>query len=146
MISKKHKIERVLLHLKRNRLMALGTVVGGTPWGATVFYAFDRALNLFFYSREDTKHCRNIKKNPRVSVIINHAWKDPDGSIKGLQITGRAQKVLKKDYDRYYRLYKARFRWADEFAADHMLYRITPGEIWYIDEKFFGHFFRVRVI
>lgn len=145
-VSRKKKIRKVLEYLGRNRLMTLGTASGNKPWGATVFYTYDKKLNLLFYSREDTKHCTHIKKNPNVSVVINHDWRYPSGEIKGLQITGRAAKIPKKDYARAYRLYKARFKWADEFAEDHVLFRIKPREIWYIDQKLFGHVFRVRVM
>lgn len=144
-ISKQEKTARVLQRLRRNRLMALGTSSNGNPWGATVFYAYDRALNLFFYSREDARHCKDIEKNHRVSVVINHEWRNPDGTIKGLQMVGRAQKVSKREYRRNFSTYKARFRWADDFTADHVLYRITPREVWYIDQKLFGHFYRVRM-
>ena len=125
--------------------MALGTSYSDRPWAATVFFAYDENFNLLFYSREDTKHCRNITKNQYVSVVINHDWKDGRGHIRGLQMTGRAYKVLGQKYKRYYALYKSRFSWADDFAADHVLYLIKPSTVWYIDEKFFGHFYRVRI-
>ena len=58
---------------------------------------------------------------------------------------GRASRVPRSNYPRYYRMYKSRFSWADDFAADHVLFVVKPIEIWYIDEKLFGHFYRVRI-
>ncbi len=145
-IPKKEITRSVLAYLGKNRLMTLGTSMNNKPWAATVFYAFDKKANLIFYSRPGTKHCRHIKQNPYVSMVINHNWRNTDGTIKGLQITGRASKVLQRDYRRIYALYKKRFKWADEFAPDHVLYLIKPKEIWYIDQKLFGHFNRVRAI
>jgi len=145
-ISQQQKIKKVVEYLGRNRLMTLGTAERNKPWLATLFYAYDKKLNLYFYSREDTRHCQYLKKNPSVSVAINHDWRNPDGTIKGLQIAGRARKIPQKNYQRCYALYKSRFRWADEFAEDHKLYVIKPLEIWYIDEKLFGHFYRVRML
>ena len=144
-ISKQKMTARALAYLKRNRLMTLATSSRNTPWAATVFYAYDAHCNIYFYSREDTKHCRQIAKNPSVGMVINHDWQQRDGSIRGMQIVGRAAKVPRKEYAHSYAHYRTRFPWADEFAADHILYRVTPREIWYIDEKLFGHFERVKV-
>ena len=145
-IPKKEKLVRVREYLKRNRLMTLGTSLNNKPWAATVFFAYDRNVNLIFYSREDTRHCEYIKKNPYVSVVVNHDWKERDGRVKGLQMTGRASKISKKDYRHYYALYRSRFRWADAFASDHTLYVVKPIEVWHINQKLFGHFNRVRII
>ncbi len=145
-ISKKRKIAKVLEYLGRNRLMALGTSLRDKPWAATVFFAYDKKLRLLFFSRPDTRHCRNIAKNSHVSVVVNHAWKGKGGFIRGLQMTGRTSRVSGKEHERLYALYKARFKWADDFAQDHVLYIIEPKEVWYIDEKLFGNFFRVRVL
>lgn len=136
---------RIFSFVEKNRLMTLATARGGKPWVATVFFVYDRALSLFFYSRPDTIHCRAIKKNPFVAVAINHDWKDKEGNIRGLQITGRARRVTAREYRGAYTRYRGRFSWADDFQKNHVLYRITPKEIWYIDEKLFGHFYRVRV-
>lgn len=145
-LSKREKIARVREYLKQNRLITLGTSTGNKPWAATVFFAYDKNLNLIFYSREDTRHCQHIKRNPYVSVAINQDWKEKRGFIKGLQITGRASKIAKAQYNRYYAIYKSRFKWADKFASDHILYLVKPLEIWYINQKLFGHFNRVRII
>ena len=142
-VSKRAIIKKIFEYLGKNRLMTLGTATNNKPWATTVFYAFDKKFNLIFYSRSDTKHCQHIKINPYVAVVINHHWRDADGTIKGLQITGRASKVSTRDYPRIYALYKKRFKWAEDFASDHIFYLIKPIEIWYIDQKLFGHFNRV---
>lgn len=145
-ISKKVMIEKVLEYMEANRLMSLGTSLKDKPWLATVFYVSDEKMNIFFYSREDTRHCVNIAKNTNVSVVINHTWKYPDGKEKAIQLAGKASKVSKSDYARCYKMYKKLFTRADEFKSDHILYVIKPTEVWYLDEKLFGHFNRVRAI
>ena len=145
-VSKKVKIKKVLKYMKDNRLMSLGTSLKDKPWLATVFYASDEKMNILLYSREDTRHCVNIAKNPNVSVVINHTWKYSNGQLKAIQLAGKASRVSKVDYLDFYRIYKTRFKWADEFKSDHILYVIKPTEVWYLDEKLFGHFNRVRVI
>jgi len=144
-LTRNQRIAKVLEYLSENRLMTLGTCLENKPWGATVFYAYDKKLNLLFYSRLDTKHCQHIAKNPNVSVVINHNWKYLDGKIRGLQIVGKVKKVSKKDYPILFDIFRKRFKWADKFIKDHILYLIKPSEIWYLDEKLFGHFYRVKI-
>jgi uncharacterized protein YhbP (UPF0306 family) len=134
----------VLDYLKLNRLMTLSTVSGTRPWSATVFFAYDTKANIFFYSRPDTKHSTHILKNPYVAIVINHDA-GTKGRVKGMQIVGRAKLVPRKDLKKSYALYRKRFPWADEYAADHRLYVVRPSEIHYVDHKHFGHFFRVKM-
>ena len=143
--NKKQLFKRVLRYLSRNRLMALGTARNNKPWLATVFFAYDQNCNILFYSREDTRHCQYIAKNPHVSIAINEDH-GTAGFIKGLQTAGKASKVRQRDYKKYYAIYKKRFPWADTFASDHILYIIKSTELHLIDQKFFGHFFRVRIL
>ncbi|TAN57328.1 hypothetical protein EPN15_04745 [Patescibacteria group bacterium] len=137
-------IKSALKYLKTNRLMALGTSFKDRPWSATVFFAFDNDFNILFFSREDTRHCQNIKKNKYVSIAINQDWGKP-GLVKGLQMTGIASKVPAKQQKKYFLIYSERFPWAEEFP-DHSLYIIKPAEIHYIDQEFFGHFYRVKIL
>lgn len=131
--------------LKENRLLSLATSNNDLPRCATVFYAYDSNFNLYFSSREDTRHCLDIAVNRNVAVVINHAWKGRGGKIRGLQLMGRAQKVPRKNYLSAFARYTKRFAWAKDFAHDHTLYVVKPSEIWYIDQALFGHFFRVRI-
>ena len=137
-------IQKVLKYFKGNKLMTIGTSFKDRPWSATVFFAFDEKFNILFFSREDTRHCENIKNNKFVSVAINQDWGKP-GLVKGLQMAGRASKVSRDKYKSLYLIYRSRYPWADEFP-DHALYTIKPTEIHYIDQEFFGHFYRVKIL
>ncbi|MBI2623781.1 MAG: pyridoxamine 5'-phosphate oxidase family protein [Candidatus Liptonbacteria bacterium] len=134
----------IIKFLSKNRLMSLATSLRNKTWAATVFFAYDANCNLFFFSNPRTKHCKDIARNPHVAVTFNQYTGKPN-SIKGLQIIGRASKVPRKNLAGAYARYRARYRWADKFASDHALYVIRPAKIHYIDQKLFGHFFRVRV-
>ena len=134
------------VYLSQNRLMTLAVVREKKPWTATVFFAYDAKLRFYFFSRPNTRHCTAIEKNPFVAVAINQMWRGKKKGIKGVQFAGRASRVSKAAYARAYALYRKRFAWAEEFKHDHILYKIVPGEIHYIDEEFFGHFFRVRIL
>ena len=133
-----------LKYLASNRLMTLATSVKDKPWAATVFFAYDDKFNIYFFSRENTKHCQNIKINPNVAVAVNQDW-GKAGLIKGFQMSGKASKVPKNKYAASYALYRKRFAWADNFS-DHMLYWIKPTEVYHINQKVFKHFFRERII
>jgi uncharacterized protein YhbP (UPF0306 family) len=135
----------ILKFLSKNRLMSLATVAGNKPWAATAFFAYDKNCNILFYSREDTKHCRDIAKNQNVAVTFNQ-WNGTPNSIKGLQIVGRASKIpiSSSSFSSLYSIYRTRYPWAEKFKSDHTLYVIRPKEIYYIDQALFGHFFRVR--
>ena len=138
-------LTRARAFLKRNRLMTLGTCRGGRPWGATLFYAPRLDFSLLFFSRPDSRHGRDIAENPRVSVVVNQLPLEKKRTIRGLQIVGHARKVPKRQYTLAYGLYRKHFPWADGFAKDHVLYDVIPKEVWYIDQKLFGHHFRVRI-
>ena len=143
-LSKTKLKKAVLQYLGGNKLCALATCWKDRSWSATVFFAYDNNLNLLFFSREDTRHCLNIAKNSIVSVAINQDCGSPD-MIKGLQFVGQVKKVATKDLKKYYKIYRTRYAWADKFS-DHTLYISKPLEIHYIDQKLFGHFYRVRVM
>ncbi|MCC5793867.1 MAG: pyridoxamine 5'-phosphate oxidase family protein [Chromatiales bacterium] len=67
--------------------MALGTTSPGASWVATVFYASDERLRLFFVSDPRTRHGRDLEAEPRASAAINadvSTWDD----VRGLQLTG----------------------------------------------------------
>ena len=70
--------------------MTLATVGDAGPWAATVFYASDRDLNLYFVSDHRTRHGSDLTTCDRVAGAINPdcgAWAD----VKGLQIEGRVE-------------------------------------------------------
>jgi uncharacterized protein YhbP (UPF0306 family) len=76
--------------LEAHTTATLATVGADGPWAATVFFASDAALNLYFVSDHRTRHGRDIAVRPRVAVAINadcRAWAE----IRGLQVTGRVE-------------------------------------------------------
>lgn len=67
--------------------MALGTHSAAGSWVATVFYASDEQLRLFFVSDPRTRHGRDLAAEPQASAAINadvSTWDD----VRGLQLTG----------------------------------------------------------
>ena len=69
---------------------SLATSRDGRPWVATVFYAHDARLNLYFVSDGRTRHGQDMAASERVAAAIN-----PDcgtwGEVRGLQMEGRVR-------------------------------------------------------
>lgn len=86
------EIEELIEEILRDtRELVLGTVNGNTPWLSTLVFGHDENFNLYWMSKEDTRHSQEIAKNSKVSAVVN---KQPSGeNAKGLQIEGNAYKL-----------------------------------------------------
>lgn len=134
----KDELKKIILeYLSQNKLMSLATCLGNKPWAATVFYAYDLDLNIYFISRADTKKIQNLSKNPNVSVVINE-YQPKKGTVKGIQLEGSAKVLSKAENRESLDLYRKRFSWADDYLGDHELFKITPNFIRYLDDELFG--------
>lgn len=119
-------------YLKKARMMQVASVIGDQPWNCTVYYASDENLNLYWISKADTRHSKEILKNPKVGVAI--PVKFDDLTVIGLSIEGDASLV--EDIDeikRVIRFYTDKFNrgedWHKDFIAGkniHKLYKIKP--------------------
>ena len=127
--------------------LTLATVNNGAPWAASVFYASDAGLNIFFVSDQRTRHAGDMLANPAVALAINadvDSWND----VRGLQIEGEAAIVTGAERARALAVYLAKFvsvkalfetpRSADEQTIAQRLqntdfWRVTPRFIRLID-------------
>ena len=82
----------VLDFLATKKLMVLATN-GEHPWIATVFYSFDKDLNLYFISTPTTIHGRQMKKNNKVAAAITDSHQKPSDVKIGLQIFGYVEEI-----------------------------------------------------
>ncbi len=82
----------VLDFLTTKKLMILATN-GNHPWVASVFYSFDKDLNLYFISSPSTIHGKHIEKNKKVAAAIVDTNQKPSDVKRGLQIYGTVEKV-----------------------------------------------------
>lgn len=83
---------RAAIHdmLAAHNTVSLATSRDDRPWAATVFYASDAALNLYFVSDSRTRHGLDIEANNLVAGAINpdcSTWSE----VKGLQLEGRVR-------------------------------------------------------
>mgnify|MGYP000022018806 FL=1 len=82
-------LPRIRELLAAHSTITLATAADGRSWAATVFYASDAELNLYFVSDLKTRHGREMHHDAHVTGAINHdvaTW----GEVIGLQIEGRA--------------------------------------------------------
>jgi uncharacterized protein YhbP (UPF0306 family) len=76
--------------LDAHNTVSLATARDDRPWVATVFYASDPDLNLYFVSDGCTRHGRDLEASGRVAAAINPdcgTWND----VRGLQLEGRVR-------------------------------------------------------
>ncbi len=99
----------------------------GAPAAASLFFAYDENLRLYFLSAEHTQHVQNLLREPRVAVTIAppaQHWQE----IRGLQLRGAAHMLTDAAAEARARtLYAARFPFVGTFG--HMLAQMRWFEI-----------------
>lgn len=146
--------ESIRQMLAEHNTISLATCRDGEPWAASLFYANDRQLGLFFVSDYRTRHARDIEACGDVMATVNadcRSWSE----VKGLQIKGRVSAVQGLDRVNALRVYLAKFAdvkalfeapksndeqtIAERLKAANM-YRLEPRWIRLIDNsKWFGY-------
>ena len=136
-------LERIL---NDNVLFALATSSPrGAPHINTAYFAFSDALEIFFLSHPDSRHCRNLARNARAAAAVyssRQRWDRPDC---GLQLFGRCGPAggrtvaLARDvYARRFPHYGEWVRRAPDSAAAYALYRFVPSLVKVFDERELG--------
>jgi uncharacterized protein len=130
--------------LRKHTTLTLATIDREAwPQAASVFYASDDALQLYWVSDEKSRHAQNLERVSRIAATIHHEtwdWRD----IHGVQIEGPARRVIDPDeIDRAWALFRDKFPFASEFTdqiARSTFYVLKPQWIRLIDNsKYFGH-------
>ncbi len=72
--------------------LSLATCAGRQPWVCEVHFAYDEDLNLYFMSKPDCRHSREIALNPNVAgnIVTQHA---ADEKPRGVYFEGIAQEL-----------------------------------------------------
>lgn len=127
--------------LTNHKLMAVATF-GDFPWIATVYYTFDRDLNLYFLSSPTTLHVKQILQNPNVSVAIAGSHQSIQKPKRGLQISGIAEQIFGIDkIKRALQLWKSNLGVVDSKltyrAVKSSMFRITPKRVKLFDQELF---------
>jgi len=94
-------------YLAGHHVMTLATQGDDGPWAAAVFYAND-GDRLLFLSSPNSRHCRNLAKDPRCSATIHENY-DDWRQIKGIQLEGHVTEPRGEEQHRARRLYSQKF-------------------------------------
>jgi uncharacterized protein YhbP (UPF0306 family) len=142
-------VSRIRAYLEQRTTLSLATSGSSGVWAASMFFASDEDLSLYFVSDSKTRHCQDLTSNPDVVVTINEDVKDW-AAIEGLQITARAAVVDEKDRPAVQELFLTKFPAVralfdapksddEQEIADRLggsrFYRIVPNWIRFIDNS-----------
>jgi uncharacterized protein YhbP (UPF0306 family) len=78
--------------LESHNTLTLATCADGRPWAASLFFASDAKLNLYFVSDYRTRHARDLAAGSAAVATVNTdagRWTE----VKGLQIQGEVSVV-----------------------------------------------------
>ncbi len=103
-------VERIRAFLAAHSTLTLATVDdAGQAQAAALFYAAADDLNLYLLSSPNSRHSRNLRREPRVAATIQ-AGGQPWQQIRGLQIEGTLRPVEGvQETAKAARIYAARF-------------------------------------
>jgi len=153
--SKEELKKLILDYLSQNKRMSLSTCKDGVPWAATVMYAYDSDLNIYFVSKISTRKAQNILANSKVAATINEIT-GGIGKIRGIQLEGECAMVSRLEAVRVYGLFLKKYFWLRDYipsarqmfskAISDRLFKITPKKIYYLDDERFGREGREELI
>ena len=139
----RQRIENIL---DENRVLTLATLrPDGWPQATTVGYAHS-GLDIFFLCGRDSQKTRNLGRDDRVSLTVDHDTPDIM-KIRGLSMAGHARRVTDPgEAQRIIALLSERYPEQEGLPlsmptpGDVHIYRITPIVISILDySKGFGH-------
>lgn len=121
-------------------MMHLGTSHGSNPWVTTVYFASDTELNLYFLSRKNRRHSREIANNPHVAgaIVLPHNYGD---KVRGMQFEGIAQELKEQEAVQGRTVYTQKFWIVEDRALNQQegvdsqgVFRVKPEKYILFDE------------
>lgn len=143
--------EQALSLLSQVRVMTLATAGPEGPWASTLAFAFDRSLNLYFVSRKECRHIREIERSDQVAAALHEEQPVEEQSerydpkrARGLQIRGSAAILADGEREPALECYIARFPEAESAVRTRVcergsacIVRIRPSEVRLTDREQF---------
>ena len=131
-------VEKVIREYLPNVIhMSLGTSINNKPWICEVHFVYDDDLNLYWRSKQSTRHSEEIAQNPNVAgnIVEQHG---PSTKPRGLYFEGTAAMLSGIDENSpEYKLFADRFGLSPEILQDaaqengHKFYKVTVSD-WYV--------------
>ncbi len=119
--------------------MTLATVSPeGEPHAAAVYFAYDEAINLYYFSDVSSQHSLDASQDPQAAVAI-HAEAAEWQEIRGMQMRGSIWAVeSKQEWQAAWQVYREKFPFVDgleEVIAANQLYVFKPNWIRLVDNR-----------
>jgi uncharacterized protein YhbP (UPF0306 family) len=126
--------------LQKGYLMSLATVDDGGVWVADVIYVFDENLNLYWMSKDSTRHSKAISLNPGVAGTVTVSGQGEHNL--GIQFSGTAEKLEETRFDLGKKHFEKRGKpipqETDDILHGSFWYCLKPQKIELIYEPLFG--------
>ena len=102
-----NEIKEILSNVKQ---MVICTSLQNKPWAATVLFACDAQLHLYFFSVPTTRHSKEIKKNKFIAGAIASEHKKglEEPFHLGIQFEGTCDLIKKSELKAAYESYRKR--------------------------------------
>lgn len=149
MNARDKKVQRIIFGIIRDAtLMQVATVNRGKPMVVNVWFSFDEKMDLYFISRYNRIHSRDIADDPNVAgSIVSAKGAVPGRAVMGVTFQGRAREVPKAELRKSYAYYQKRYPVISEnHRVEEMMdrttamrvYRIVPTKFILFDEVNFA--------
>ena len=128
-----NEVEKLIRkYVKEGRMLQVATANSNQPWNCTLYFASDANLNLYWISKPETRHSKELIENPKVAACI--PIKFDDLNVIGLQLEGTAEIIEDpEEIKTKVKLYSDKFARGEDWYQDfidgknvHKLYRIKP--------------------
>lgn len=119
--------------------MSLATCADEKPWVCEVHFSYDDELNIYFCSSMQTRHCTEIRSNPKVSgtIVTQHFLNQ---KVRGVYFEGEAEQleVIGEDHPGFMSYTKRlgggpNFVQAARAEGSARLYKITVRDFYLVD-------------
>lgn len=132
-------IKEEIADILQQSTMTLATCSAeGIPHAAPLYFAADEELACYFFSKNDSLHCRQLSHNPHAAVAIYieaFDWRE----IRGLQMRGIAKPVKEESRrQKGMALYQEKFPFVSQLTVlllQHQLYVFQPEWVRYINNR-----------
>lgn len=133
------EISAKTIELLQVSTMTLATThLQGMPHAASVYFAADVNLHLYFFSDNKSQHSQDITQNPRAAAAIYPECRDWQ-EIRGLQLHGEVHLVESGDlWERAWKLYKTKFPFVKSLkaiVARNQMYVFVPSWMRLVDNS-----------
>lgn len=137
------QIEKLIReYLEKTQLMQIATCSNNNPWVATVHFAYDENLNLYWISSFERRHSIELEQNANVAAAIVKPHTSGE-KVRGIQLSGQASRLSGNDaafgmeiYTKRYNTPRERVKNIVEQANEekHVIYKIKPELFVLFDE------------